>query len=123
MLYRPVKVHQIISVEYKKANKPWNQFAVGRQDGIPTTYRKKDGTLMVATGREKRYWVVSCNLFGECSHKHKTEAGAEACALKVKKRWHEHRSKQAKAAAKKRKSWVTRMAGQRLEGIGAVLVD
>lgn len=117
MRYRPVKVQQIISVEYKKATKPWQQFAVGRQDGIPTTYRKKDGTLMVATGRSKHHWVVSCKLFGECGHKHKTEASAEPCKLRFEKRWHAHRSKQAKA------TWISRMASQRLEGIGAVLVD
>ena len=117
MKYEPVKVHQIISVEYKKADKPWNQFAVGRPDGIPSTYRKKDGTLMVVTGREKRYFVVTSKMFGECGHKHKTEAAAEPCKRKMKARWSARRSKQSKA------SWISRMGNQRLEGIGAVLVD
>jgi len=103
MRYRPVKVRQIIAVGYKKADKPWHQFAVGRPDGIPSTYRR-NGALFVHTGREKRYWIVSCNLFGECGHKHKTEAAAEPCKRRFEKRWHAHRSKQAKVARAKQEA-------------------
>jgi hypothetical protein len=118
MLYRPVKVHHIISVQY--APKKPGQTPVKPTPFAPATAR--NGSL-AATGKVVEFWRVSCNLFGECGHEHKTEAGAERCKKRFEKRWHEHRSKQAKKAAKKRKSWVTRMAGQRLEGIGAVLVD
>lgn len=96
MRYEPVKVRNIIAVEYKKATKPWHQFAIGRRtDSIPTTFTR-GSQLHVVTGREKRYWEVYSKLLGECGHKHKTEAGAKPCLRRMKATWSAIRSKQAK---------------------------
>jgi hypothetical protein len=74
---------------------------------VPFTVRPE--ILEFDTGRTQSYWMVSCNLFGEqnenmCGHKHRTESGAQACAVRVKKRWKAHRSKQAKKNSKKLKA-------------------
>jgi hypothetical protein len=102
VIYRPVKVVQILAVEYRKATKPWEQFAVGRPDGIPSTMQRH-GTLHVHTGRERRYWQVRSNLLGTCGHKHRTEEAASPCLRRMKVKDSELRSKRSRLAHRRRK--------------------
>jgi hypothetical protein len=107
MKYEPVKVRHIVAVQYKKANKPWHPYAVGRPDGIPTTYRR-NGQLFVVTGQEQHYWQVQSGLLGKCGHKHKTEKAAGPCFQRMKKRWSALRSQQSKKAFASRKKMSIR---------------
>jgi hypothetical protein len=103
MLYRPVKLSKIVEVQYRKL-KPGENLSgiIVRNDGIPTTTRS-NGEQYVLSGVERTYWRVHSNMFGECGHKHKTEASAQVCFNRFKKRWHAARSAQQKTLARKRK--------------------
>lgn len=112
--YRPVQVRHIFAVEYARRKPGAVPKKAAQVPAAPATSR--NGSFL-QTGRVREYWQAFSKLLGECGHKHKSESSAEPCLRRMKAEWSARHSKQAK------KSWISRMASQRLEGIGAVLVD
>jgi hypothetical protein len=81
MRYRPVKVLNIRTVEFRTIT-----------------------GLEISTGHTQNFWQVRSERLGNCGHKHRTEKACKRCLERMKRDWSRIRSRTSRDATAQRKA-------------------